>query len=166
MVTSEEIKKLFASSRIQNIDEKDFHIICILEHEGEMELKKIGERVQLSAPAVSNRLKRLREKGILVNMVPLTRIDKISFARDLMLLVAVEPGADTNLIIQSLTDTPGVKSLYQIIGEYDFYIQLCCLGDDALEDSLRQIHAIPGLSRISKTLIRKRLKENFHCLYK
>ena len=164
MITTEEIEKLFASSKIQDIDEKDFHIICILEHEGEMELKKIGERVQLSAPAVSSRLKKLREKGILVNMVPLTRIEKISFARDLILMVAVEPGADMDGIIQNLTNTPGVKSLYQIIGEFDFYVQLCCLGDEGLEKSLQQIHAIPGLSRISKTLIRHRLKENFHCL--
>jgi len=164
MVTKEEIEKLFASNKIQGIDEKDLHIICILEHEGEMELKKIGEKVSLSAPAVSTRIKRLRDKGILVTMVPLTRIDKISFARDLILMVVVEPGSDINLIIKKLTDTPGVKSLYQIIGEYDFYIQLCCLGDEALEESLRLIHAIPGLSRISKTLVRHRLKENFHCL--
>ena len=164
MITSKEIENLFASSKIQGIDEKDLHIICILEHEGEMELKKIGEKVHLSAPAVSTRIKRLKEKGILITMVPLTRIDKISFARDLILLLAVEPGADMDLIIQNLTDTPGVKSLYQTIGEYDFYIQLCCLGDDALEESLQLIHAIPGLSRISKTLIRHRLKENFHSL--
>jgi len=164
MVTKEEIEKLFASNKIQGIDEKDLHIICILEHEGEMELKKIGEKVSLSAPAVSTRIKRLRDKGILVTMVPLTRIDKISFARDLILMVVVEPGSDINLIIKKLTDTPGVKSLYQIIGEYDFYIQLCCLGYEALEESLRLIHAIPGLSRISKTLVRHRLKENFHCL--
>ncbi|MHA1236854.1 MAG: Lrp/AsnC family transcriptional regulator [Candidatus Hodarchaeales archaeon] len=164
MVTTEEIKKLFTSSQIQGMDEKDLHIICILEHEGEMELKRIGEKVGLSAPAVSTRIKRLKEKGILITMVPLTRIDRISFARDLILMIAIEPGADINLIIKSITETSGVKSLYQIIGEYDFYIQLCCLGDDALEESLRLIHAIPGLSRISKTLIRHKLKENFHCL--
>jgi len=164
MVTPEEIKKLFASSKIQGIDEKDLQIICTLEQKGEMELKKIGEIVDLSAPAVSTRIKRLKEKGILVTMVPLTRIDRINFARDLILMIAVEPGADMDIIIQNLNDTPGVKSLYQIIGEYDFYIQLCCLGDDALEASLRLIHAIPGLSRISKTLIRFKLKENFHCL--
>ena len=164
MVTTEEIKKLFTSNKIQGIDEKDLHIICTLEHEGEMELKKIGEKVGLSAPAVSTRIKRLKEKGILITMVPLTRINKISFARDLILMIAIEPGTDIDLIIQNLTDTPGVKSLYQIIGEYDFYIQLCCLGDEALEESLRLIHAIPGLSRISKTLIRHKLKENFHCL--
>jgi Lrp/AsnC family leucine-responsive transcriptional regulator len=164
MVTTEEIKKLFTSSKIEGIDEKDLHIICILEQEGEMELKKIGEKIGLSAPAVSNRIKRLKEKGILITMVPLTRIDKISFARDLILMIAIEPGADINLIIKSITEISGVKSLYQIIGEYDFYIQLCCLGDDALEESLQLIHAIPGLSRISKTLIRHKLKENFHCL--
>jgi len=164
MVSREEIEKLFDSNKIQGIDEKDLHIICTLEHEGEMELKRIGEKVGLSAPAVSTRIKRLKDKGILITMVPLTRIDKISFARDLILMVVVEPGSDINLIIKELTDTPGVKSLYQIIGEYDFYIQLCCLGDDALEESLRLIHAIPGLSRISKTLVRHRLKENFHCL--
>lgn len=164
MITPEEIKKLFVSNKIQGIDEKDLHIICVLEHEGEMELKKIGEKVHLSASAVSTRINRLKDKGILVTMVPLTRIDMISFARDLILMVVVEPGSDINLIIKNLTDTPGVKSLYQIIGEYDFYIQLCCLGDEALEESLRLIHAIPGLSRISKTLIRHKLKENFHCL--
>lgn len=169
MIAREEIKKLFELNKNQIIDETDFYIICLLEHEGEKSLKEISESlkengVELTPAAVSMRLKRLKEKGILVKMVPLCRLHKLGFARDLILMIQIEPGTDLTEISQRISNTVGVKKLYKLIGEHDLLVELCCLGDEGLEQSLEAINKIPGLTRISKTMIQQRLKENYQDL--
>ncbi|MFX1508194.1 MAG: Lrp/AsnC family transcriptional regulator [Promethearchaeota archaeon] len=169
MIAREEIKRLFELNRTRIIDETDFYIICLLEHEGEKSLKEISESlkengVELTPAAVSMRLKRLKEKGILVKMVPLNRLYKLGFARDLILMIQVEPGVDYSEITQKISSTEGVKKLYKLIGEHDLLVELCCLGDEGLERSLDAINKIPGISRISKTVIQQRLKENYQDL--
>ncbi|MFW9904892.1 MAG: Lrp/AsnC family transcriptional regulator [Candidatus Thorarchaeota archaeon] len=169
MIARDEIKRLFELSKTQIIDETDFYIICLLEHEGEKSLEEIKQAlkengVTLSTAAVSMRLKRLREKGILVKMVPLCRLHKLGFARDLLLMIQTELGIDFNELSRKISAVSGVKKIYKLIGEYDLLVELCCLGDEGLEQSLREINQISGLSRISKTMIQQRIKENYHIL--
>ncbi len=166
MHNPEELKALFTKKNDRLIDETDLQIICLLEREGEKTLKEIAENpnVQLTPASVSSRLRKLEEKGIFVKYVPLTRIEKLGFARNLILLIQTEPGADIESIQQTLNSISGVKALYKLIGEYDLFVHLCCIGDEGLENTLNEINQISGLARISKTLIQQRLKEHFHNL--
>ncbi len=94
-------------------------------------------------------------------MVPLSRLWKLGFSRDLLLMIQTEPGRDIDKIIKQITPITGVKRLYQIFGEYDLLVELCCLGDEGLAESLAAINCVPGLSRISKSPIQHRIKEHY-----
>ena len=169
MFSRDQIKRLFDTSKSQIVDETDFYIICLLEHEGETKISEIVEHlkengVELSPAAVSLRIRRLKEKGVLMKMVPLSRLQKLGFSRDLLLLIQTEPGRDIGKIIQQITPITGVKRMYQIFGEYDLLVELCCLGDEGLAESLAEINCVPGLSRISKSPIQERIKEHYHLI--
>ncbi|MHA1993912.1 MAG: Lrp/AsnC family transcriptional regulator [Candidatus Hodarchaeales archaeon] len=169
MFSRDQIKRLFDISKNQIVDETDFYIICLLEHEGETKIAKIVDHlkengVELSPAAVSLRIRRLKEKGILIGMVPLSRLNKLGFSRDLLLLIQTEPGRDLDKIIDQIIPITGVKRMYQIFGEYDLLVELCCLGDEGLEKSLAAINCVPGLSRISKSPIRHRIKEHYQLI--
>ena len=167
MFSRDQIKRLFDISKHHIVDETDFFIICLLEHEGEKTIADIVEHledngVKLSPAAVSLRIRRLKEKGVLIKMVPLSRLGKLGFSRDLLLLVQTEPGRNIDKIINQITEITGVKRMYRIFGEYDLMIELCCLGDEGLEESLAEINCVPGLARISKSPIQHRIKEHYH----
>lgn len=169
MFSRDQIKRLFDISKNQIVDETDFYIICLLEHEGETKIADIVEHlkengVELSPAAVSLRIRRLKDKGILMKMVPLSRLHKLGFSRDLLLLIQTEPGRDIDKIINQITPIAGVKRMYRIFGEYDLLVELCCLGDEGLEESLSAINCVPGLSRISKSPIQNRIKEHYHLI--
>lgn len=169
MFSRDQIKQLFKLSRNQIVDETDFYIICLLEHEGEKKIHEISEAlkangVSLTPAGVSLRLKRLKEKGILVKMVPLSRLSKLGFSRDLLLMIQTEPGTDLDETINKIGQITGVKRMYSLFGEYDLLVELCCLGDDGLEASLTELNKVPGLSRISKSPIQHRIKEHYQLL--
>lgn len=167
MFSRDQIKELFELNKGHIVDETDFYIICLLEHEGEQRIedvkKKLEENgVKLSTGAISLRLKRLKDKGVLMKMVPLSRLWKLGFSRDILLLIQTEPGTDIDEIVQRITLITGVKRMYKLFGEYDLLVELCCLGDEGLQESLAAINLVPGLSRISKSPIQQRIKEHYH----
>lgn len=166
MFSRDQIKRLFELSKDQIVDETDFYIICLLEHHGEKKVPEIVEALEkeginLKPVTVTRRIKRLKDKGVLVKMVPLSRLWKLGFSRDLLLMIQTEPGRDIDKIISQIAPITGVKRLYQIFGEYDLLVELCCLGDEGLQESLAAINCVPGLSRISKSPIQHRIKEHY-----
>ena len=169
MFSRDQIKRLFELNKDQIVDETDFYIICLLEHQGEKKVPEIVEElkkegIELKPVSVARRIKRLREKGVLVKMVPLSRLWKLGFSRDLLLMIQTEPGRDIDQIIDQIAPITGVKRLYQIFGEYDLLVELCCLGDEGLAESLADINCVPGLSRISKSPIQHRIKEHYQLI--
>ena len=97
-----------------------------------------------------------------MNQRAIAALEKLGFSRDLLLLIQTEPGRDIDKIINQITKITGVKRMYQIFGEYDLMVELCCLGDEGLEESLAAINCVPGLARISKSPIQHRIKEHYH----
>ncbi len=171
MFSRDQIKRLFELSKDKIVDETDFYIICLLEHHGEKKVPEIVEAlkeegIDLKPVTVTRRIKRLKDKGVLVKMVPLSRLWKLGFSRDLLLMIQTEPGRDIEKIIDQISPIAGVKRLYQIFGEYDLLIELCCLGDEGLQESLAAINCVPGLARISKSPIQHRIKEHYFNLQK
>lgn len=165
----EDVKKQFELSKARLVDETDFYIICLLEHGGEKSLSEIKEgleevKIKITKAAISMRIKRLKEKGVLVKFVPLSRLSKLGFSRDLLLMIQTEPGRDVDKIIDQISEVEGVKRMYKLLGEYDLLVELCCLGDEGLEKSLAEINCVSGLSRISKSPIQHRIKEHYHNL--
>ncbi|MHA1973625.1 MAG: Lrp/AsnC family transcriptional regulator [Candidatus Hodarchaeales archaeon] len=164
MANRRDFDSIIRQRKTSLIDSKDFDIICLLEKEGKKPLSEIAEHVGLTTASVSNRLKRLEKEGILVKYVPLIRIEKLGFAKDLILLIQIEPGANLELISASLRKIESVKCIYKLIGEYDLLVQLCCIGDTELEVTLKAINDITGLSKISKSLVQHKIRESFQDL--
>ena len=164
MLSEEEYEELVKNSSKVSIDSTDFKILCFLEREGKQNLEEIANKIDLSSATISTRLKRLEDAGIFIKYVPLIRIEKLGFARDLVLLIQTEPGTDFEEISTALRQIDTVKSLYKLIGEYDLLVQLCCRGDTELARALNEINLVPGITKISKSMIQHKLKENFHDL--
>jgi DNA-binding Lrp family transcriptional regulator len=67
------------------LDSKDFQLIVVLYDSARQSYQSLGKRVSLSAPAVRDRLNRLKRKGILQGFMLL--IDSSVFDRDDLLLI-------------------------------------------------------------------------------
>ena len=58
-------KRTRAGALISNLDDKDIAILEALQEDGPIPLSKLGRKVGLSQPAISERVKRLEERGII-----------------------------------------------------------------------------------------------------
>ncbi|MEP4195220.1 MAG: Lrp/AsnC family transcriptional regulator [Aliishimia sp.] len=105
-------------------DDFDLAILRILQKDNTVPQRLIGEQVNLSAPSVQRRIKRLEASGIIAAQNAI--VDPARLDRALTIVVEVELNVETGGAIdrvkQSFVDAPEVQQCYYVTGEADFVL--------------------------------------------
>lgn len=106
------------------LDAFDRKILAILQQDNMTPQRTIGEAVNLSAPAVQRRIKRLTEAGVISANVAV--IDPAAVGQSITIFVEVEVISETSEQIESakreFADTPEIQQCYYVTGESDFIL--------------------------------------------
>lgn len=106
------------------LDRFDRSILAIIQENNLTPHRVIGERVGLSAPAVTRRLGRLRESGVIRRDVSL--VDGTAVGRSLTLIVQVVADSEQTDQLDAMRNAfkayPQVQHCYYVTGEADFIL--------------------------------------------
>jgi DNA-binding Lrp family transcriptional regulator len=106
------------------LDAFDRKIIAILQEDNMTPQRAIGEAVNLSAPAVQRRIKRLTETGVISANVAV--LDPQAVGQSITIFVEVEVISETAEQIESakreFAGTPEIQQCYYVTGEADFIL--------------------------------------------
>ncbi|MEM0132858.1 MULTISPECIES: Lrp/AsnC family transcriptional regulator [unclassified Acidiplasma] len=106
------------------VDEFDRRILTILKNDCDVPLKEIGKKVGLfSASAISKRINKLKEDGIIKKQVALLDYEKLNFDFISIIFVKTKYHKDYAQIIgDKLKSLPNVVAVFFILGDIDFVI--------------------------------------------
>jgi Lrp/AsnC family leucine-responsive transcriptional regulator len=105
------------------IDPIDSKIIGELASDGRVPLAELGRRVNLSSPAVAERVRRLEETGIITGYR--AEIDPRALGYQLTAIVRVKPvGGHLSRIQELAAEIPEVGECHRITGEDCFYLKV------------------------------------------
>lgn len=120
------------------MDRTDYQILNILQDDCQATLKYIGDQVGLTAPAVSERVRRMEEKGIIRKF----RIDvdraRLDCGMTGFILVALEP-EKYNSFCEFCLKNPAVISHYHVIGVFNALLRFAVRGTRELDELLSSI---------------------------
>jgi Lrp/AsnC family leucine-responsive transcriptional regulator len=106
------------------LDEFDRKILAILQQDNMTPQRTIGEAVNLSAPAVQRRIKRLTETGVIQANVAI--VDPEAVGQSITIFVEIEVFSETAEQIESakreFANTPEIQQCYYVTGEADFIL--------------------------------------------
>ncbi|MGL4289618.1 MAG: Lrp/AsnC family transcriptional regulator [Phreatobacter sp.] len=106
------------------LDRFDLAILGILQRDNRTPQRMIGEAVNLSAPAVQRRIKRMEEAGVIHANVAV--VDPMHVGQPLTIFVEVEVISETADLIDAakreFTAAPEVQQCYYVTGEADFIL--------------------------------------------
>jgi Lrp/AsnC family transcriptional regulator, leucine-responsive regulatory protein len=120
---------------VARIDETDSRIIGELTKDGRISLAELGRRVNLSSPAVAERVQRLERSGVITGYR--AEIDPRAIGYPLTAIVRVKPAPGQLARIPELaTAIPEIEECHRITGEDCFYIKLHLRSIDELSDTL------------------------------
>lgn len=106
------------------LDDFDRRILEILQTDNMTPQRTIGEAVNLSAPAVQRRIKRMTETGVIRANISI--IDPDAVGQSITIFVEVEVFSETTEQIESakreFARTPEIQQCYYVTGEADFIL--------------------------------------------
>lgn len=105
------------------LDSTDRQIIAELAQDGRIPFAELGRRVSLSAPAVTERVRRLEQTGVITGYR--AEIDPRALGYALTAIVRVKPAVrQLSKIAELAADIPQIEECLRITGEDCFYMKL------------------------------------------
>jgi Lrp/AsnC family leucine-responsive transcriptional regulator len=118
-------------------DQIDEKIVGELLEDGRLPIAELGRRVNLSSPAVAERVKRLERTGVITGYR--AQVDPRALGYELLAIVRVKPAARQLPKIPELAaEIPQVVECHRITGEDCFYLKVYLRSIDELSGLLDQ----------------------------
>lgn len=127
------------------IDDFDRKLLTVLVDDATISYAELGQRVGLSAPAVHERVKRLRRSGAIRRTA--VSIDPCAVGKPLLAFVHVDTvGWCKSQALLAIERFPEVEEIHSVTGDTCLILKLRAQNTQALEGLLAQLYATPGVS--------------------
>jgi len=121
--------------KIPRIDQTDRKILGELTTDGRVSLAELGRRVNLSSPAVAERVQRLERAGVIIGYR--AELDPRALGYQLTAIVRIKPApGQLPRIPQLAAEIAQVGECHRITGEDCFYLKVYLRSIDELSDLL------------------------------
>ncbi|ESZ74321.1 MULTISPECIES: Lrp/AsnC family transcriptional regulator [unclassified Mesorhizobium] len=127
--------------RSPSLDSFDLAILAILQRDNTTPQRLIGEAVNLSAPAVQRRIKRMEQSGVIAGNVAV--VDPAAVGHPITIFVEVELESERSDLIDAakrqFSAEPQVQQCYYVTGEADFILIITVADMGAYEALTRRL---------------------------
>jgi Lrp/AsnC family transcriptional regulator for asnA, asnC and gidA len=127
-------------------DSTDIRIIEALMEDGRLAYSSLAEQIGSSNTLVHQRVRKLRELGILTKPVYLVSPENLGYDTCAFVLIIVREANQINDVIEALKLIPEVVGCVSIMGRYDLMARLYAVNNRHLQDIVHdKLQAIPGV---------------------
>ncbi|MBI1663398.1 MAG: Lrp/AsnC family transcriptional regulator [Nitrosopumilus sp.] len=134
-----------------NIDEK---IIGYLKEDSRESFVDIGKKLKLSESAVRRRVKNLIGNGTIKKFTLELGEENATSA---IVLVSVDSATDTSKVSLKLAKLDGVKTVYEITGQYDITTIMSASSIAEINNSIDALRKIPGVVDTNTVIILRKV---------
>lgn len=143
------------------LDNVDIRILDLLQKDVQLSNLELSKRVNLSAPAVHARIKRLESEGYIKKQVAILNHEKLGF--DLLCFVFISTNMHQAEKLASLEGSleamKEVLECHCLSGEYDYLLKVACKDRKGLEIFIRKLNEL-GVTRIQTSLALREIKDS------
>ncbi|MFA1821934.1 Lrp/AsnC family transcriptional regulator [Virgibacillus oceani] len=139
-------------------DDIDKKLLEELAEDGRLSYVELAEKVGLSRVAVKDRIKSLKDRGIIEKFSVVINSEKIGKKVSAFFEVDVEP-MKLQEVAQNLADNPNVASIYQMTGPSTLHTHVLVEDFTKLEAFINdELYSVEGITRVESSVILKRFK--------
>jgi DNA-binding Lrp family transcriptional regulator len=135
-------------------DKVDEKIIEYLKENSRESFVDIGKKLKLSESAVRRRVKNLLGGGTIKKFTLELGEENATSA---IVLVSVDSATDTSKVSTKLTKLEGVKTVYEITGQYDITVIISAATIAEINNSIDALRKIPGVVDTNTVIILKKV---------
>jgi Lrp/AsnC family leucine-responsive transcriptional regulator len=128
------------------LDEKDRDLLGLLQRDATQSYAALGEAVGLSAGAVHERVRKLRERGVIRRTT--VDVDPVAVGRGVLAFVLVRAAAwiGDEPVGTALAEIPAVQEAHVIAGDASLLLKVRTATPGDLQAVLRQVYKLGGVT--------------------
>ena len=107
------------------LDDLDWQLLELLQQDGRLTFRELGRRVSLSAPAVTERVRRLEEAGVIVGYRAVVAPDRLGLPIEAVVQVRVR-SLDTPRFRETVLTEPAVLDADHVTGADCWVLRVVC----------------------------------------
>jgi DNA-binding Lrp family transcriptional regulator len=131
-------------------DKIDDEILKFLKDDSRESFVDIGKKLKLSESAVRRRVKNLTDGGVIKKFT--IEIGEQNSTKAIV-LISVESSMDTSKVSARLTKLEGVKTVYEITGQYDIAVIISAPNITEINGAIDSLRKIQGVSDTNTVII-------------
>jgi DNA-binding Lrp family transcriptional regulator len=135
-------------------DKIDERIIEFLRNDSRESFVDIGKKLKLSESAVRRRVKNLVDNGTIKKF---TVEVSDSNSTSAIVLISVDSAMDTSKVSSKITKLEGVKTVYEITGQYDITVIISAPSINDINTCIDALRKIPGVTDSNSVIILRTL---------
>ena len=141
------------------IDEIDAKILELLQRRGRMQRSDVAEEVDLSISAVSERMRKLEERGVIEDYAAVVDAKRLRLDITAFIRVSVDGSEHYSNFVEEVEDMDHVLEVHSITGAGSHLMKVRTADTTALERFLSDIQALPGVSKTTTSIVLSTFKE-------
>ena len=152
-------KKRLKPNFFNLLDPIDLKILFILQNDGRRRLADIADDVELSAPAVMERVKKLEASGVIRGYQAL--LDGKKVGKDITAFIGVSIGnqRDMEKFARQMMRYPDVLECHHVTGDESFMLKVKSANTGSLEKLLGEIRSVEGVTQTVTRVVLSTAKE-------
>lgn len=143
----------------ERIDEIDAKILELLQENGRMKRNAISEVVGLSVPSVSERMRKLEERGVITGYHAVVDPKRLHHDITAFIRVSVDGSSHYPAFVAEAYAMAEVLEVHSITGEGSHIIKIRTRSTTTLERLLSRVQALPGVHGTSTSIVLSTFKE-------
>jgi DNA-binding Lrp family transcriptional regulator len=135
-------------------DKVDEKIISYLKEDSRESFVDIGKKLKLSESAVRRRVKNLVDSGTIKRFTVEVGEENATSA---IVLISVDSTTETSKVSEKLAKLEGVKTVYEITGQYDIITVISATNISEINSSIDALRKIPGVIDTNTVIILRKV---------
>lgn len=143
------------------MDGIDVKIIKILQKNARVTASEISSDINLSVPAVSERLKKLEASGVIQQYTAIVNPRMINKNLTAIMFVSLERPKYADKFLEVVNSIDEIIECHYMAGDYDYSLKCLTEGTHSLESLLNRIKSIQGIQKTRTMVVLNTIKNNF-----
>ncbi|MDA1028119.1 MAG: Lrp/AsnC family transcriptional regulator [Bacteroidetes bacterium] len=144
---------------MSRIDETDVRILQLLQAQGRIKRNEIAEEVSLSVPSVSERMKKLEDRGIIEGYSAIVNPRRVGYDISAFIRVMVDGSKHYPGFVEKAGKLEEVQEVHSITGEGSHILRVVIRNTSGLEKLLSTIQGWPGVHGTSTSIVLSSYKD-------
>jgi Lrp/AsnC family transcriptional regulator, leucine-responsive regulatory protein len=139
-----------------DMDATDRHLLRMIQKDGRIPVARLAEAVDLSAPPVHERLRRMEEAGLIRGYVALVDAEKLGYRLTVWVSItlALHREGAVAKFRHAVQGIPSILECHHMTGNADFLLRVVCRDTAHYEDLvLHTLTRLPGVERLNSSVV-------------